>query len=128
MYDATAITSVLEADTVRYERREAEKSGGNGLQMGHDNERPYQLEGPEEKGGELEGSRGQGGQQGERNEGPNGLDEQIWSADWLSGPSGPSGPRAPRPSAACRVNLSAAFEAVEAEWSAAAATALRLDS
>ncbi len=124
MYDATAITSVLEADEVRYERREAEKRGGNGIQMCDNDERPYQVEGPDEKGGE--GSRGQGGQleQG-GHEGPYGHDEQTWTADWLSGPSGPRGPRAPRPSAACRVNLSAAFDA---EWSAAAATALRLDS
>ena len=84
-----------------------------------------------------------GGQEGHRDSG--GHDEQTWSADWLSGQRGP---RAPRPSAACRVNLSAAFEAaeaveaveadrreeveaveaVEAEWSATAATALRLDS
>ena len=123
MYDAPAITSVLEADEVRYERREAEKRGGNGLKMGYNNERLYQREGPEEEGGEV--SRGQGGQLDQGgHEGPQG-------PDWLSGPRGP------RPSAACRVNLSAAFEAVdaveaveavEAEWSAAAATALRLDS
>ena len=108
------ITSVTEADAARYERREAEKrSGGQEEQEGH---------------------RDSGGHDGPH--GPSGPDGQIWSADWRSGP------RAPRPSAACRVNLSAEFEAVEAveaveadrreeveaEWSAAAATALRLDS
>jgi hypothetical protein len=121
MYDSTAITSVPEADEVRYERREAEKRGGNRLQMGNNNERPYKLEGHEEEG--AGGSRGRGGQldQGEHEgphgpagpDGPYGPDEQIWSAS------------GPRPSAACRVNLSAAFEA---EWSAHSNAALRLDS
>ena len=111
------ITSVTEADAARYERREAEKrSGGQEEQEGH---------------------RDSGGHDGPHGpHGPSGPDGQILSADWRSGP------RAPRPSAACRVNLSAEFEAVEAveaveadrreeveaEWSAAAATALRLDS
>jgi hypothetical protein len=116
------ITSVTDADEARYERRETEKQGGG--QEGH------------------EGHRDSGGHDGpygpDWHDGPSGPDGQI-SADWRSGPRGPRGPRAPRPSAACRVNLSAAFEAaeaveadrreeVEAEWSAAAAAALRLDS
>jgi hypothetical protein len=116
------ITSVADADAVRYERREAEKRGG-----------------------------GQEEQEGHQD--PHGLGEKIWYADWLSGPGGPRGPRSPigprsprspRPSAACRVNLSAAFGAVEAdrreeveadrreevetEWSAHPNVVLRLDS
>jgi hypothetical protein len=125
------ITSVTEADAARYERREAEKRGGG--QEGHEGHR------------DSGGHDGPHGPEPDWHHGPHwhhdpdGQDEQTWSADWRSGPRdprGPRGPRAQRPSAACRVNLSAAFEAVEADrraeveadWSAAAATALRLDS
>ena len=79
------ITSVTEADAARYERREAEKRGG----------------GQEEQEGHQghQGSAGQEGHQGQEASG--GHDGSDW-------------PRGPRPSAACRVNLSAAFDAVEA--------------
>ena len=92
------ITSVLQADAVRYERREAEKRSQISRRQ--------------------EGHQGPGGR--EEQEGSRGPDGPFGSAEWRRDSSGS------RRGAACRVNLSAAFEAVKDV--AQAGAALSLDS